>query len=285
MQPGTFQPVTDMVGGGVFRLEPGQFTDDTSMALCLAASLVECRRHDPLDQIRRYVRWLRHGYMSSTDRAFDVGNATAQALAVHERTGEAFCGSEDPRKAGNGSVMRLAPVPLAYAFDPRRGVEYSAESSMTTHRARAAVDGCRYLAALIIGALAGASKDELLRSVYEPERSMWDDQPLHPEIRAVAAGSYRQAGSSIVASGYVVDTMNSALWAFWKGRTFEEGLLLAVNLGDDADTVGAVYGQLAGAYYGEEGIPPEWRKRLAMSEQIRALAVSLYELRKHLEGA
>ena len=111
-RPGSFEPLTDMVGGGPFRLKPGQWTDDTSMALCLAASLIECRGFDARDQMERYVRWWREGYMSSTGHCFDIGNTTAEALGIFQRTRDPFAGATDLDKAGNGSLMRPAPVPM-----------------------------------------------------------------------------------------------------------------------------------------------------------------------------
>ena len=111
---GSFPPVTDMVGGGPFDLKAGQWTDDTSMALCLATSLVEKAGFDAADQMRRYVDWMQNGYLSSTGHCFDIGNTTAVALERFLQSGDPFSGSNDPRAAGNGSIMRLAPVPMFY---------------------------------------------------------------------------------------------------------------------------------------------------------------------------
>jgi len=156
--PGSFDPIDDMVGGGPFGLAPGQWTDDTSMALCLAESLIERQGFDPVDQLERYVRWYREGYLSSTGDCFDIGNTVADALIRFERTHEPYCGSTDPYSAGNGSVMRLAPVSLFYAGNSVEAIEKSGESSRTTHGAATTVDGCRYLGALLMGAVNGASK-------------------------------------------------------------------------------------------------------------------------------
>ena len=100
--PGSFAPISDMVGGGPFRLKPGQWTDDTSMALCLAASLTECRGFDARDQMQRYVKWWREGNMSSTGSFFDIGGATAEALRTFERTGNPFAGR--PTRARRGTA-------------------------------------------------------------------------------------------------------------------------------------------------------------------------------------
>ncbi len=112
--PGTFTPIDDMVGGGPFGLEPGQWTDDTSMALCLASSLVECGGFDPRDQMTRYLRWREEGYLSSTGTCFDIGNTTSRALDTFVQTGNPF-GPVDQDQAANGSLMRLAPVPIRLA--------------------------------------------------------------------------------------------------------------------------------------------------------------------------
>lgn len=271
--PGTFRPVGDLTGGGPFSLQAGQWTDDTSMALCLADSLLESGGFDPADQLRRYVRWRDEGYRSSTGSCFDIGGTVAAALRSFEQTGEAFCGSTDPRTAGNGSIMRLAPVPLRYFADPARAMDLAAESSRTTHGAPAAVDACRHFAGLIVGALGGAGKDELLAARYTPAPGYWAAHPLAPEIDEIAAGSFlRREPPEIRGSGFVVRSLEAALWAFARGKDFREGCLLAVNLGEDADTTAAVYGQLAGAFYGEEGIPAEWLARLAQREEIAGLA-------------
>lgn len=161
-RPGTFTPINEMVGGGPFHLKAGQWTDDTSMALCLAESLIECRGFDAVDQLTRYCRWYRDGHLSSTGRCFDIGNTTRTALEAFQRTRNPFPGPTDPRFAGNGSLMRLAPVPLFFARDPKESIERAGDSSRTTHGAREAVDACRYFSALLVGAIQGRSKDELL---------------------------------------------------------------------------------------------------------------------------
>ncbi len=139
-RPGTFEPITDMVGGGPFGLKPGQWTDDTSMALCLAESLLECRGFDGRDQLQRYVRWRDEGHWSSAGRCFDIGSTVSDALKTFERTGAPFSGRTDERSAGNGSLMRLAPVPLFFARDADLAIRMAADSSRTTHGTAMAVD-------------------------------------------------------------------------------------------------------------------------------------------------
>src|SRR5829696_3470761 len=264
--------------GGFHRLEPGYWTDDTSLALCLAESLVQKRGHDPIDQLGRYLRWFREGYFSSMGECFGIGNMTREAILWFEETREPHCGSTDPQKAGNGSIMRLAPVPLFFARRPKEAIERSAESSRTTHGAEDAVDGCRYLGALLVGAVNGAGKDELLSERYCPVPGYWKEKPLTAEIDEVARGSFkRKEPPEIRGLGYVVRSLEAALWAFDESDSFEEGCLLAVNLGDDADTTAAVYGQLAGAFYGEEEIPERWLSKLAHRGVVEDLAEKLFD--------
>ncbi|MBN1221352.1 MAG: ADP-ribosylglycohydrolase family protein [Anaerolineae bacterium] len=275
--PGSFTPLDDMVGGGPFDLNPGQWTDDTSMALCLAESLIKKNGLDLVDQLQRYVRWYREGYMSSTGRCFDIGNTVRAALHKFEQTGEPYCGSTDPMAAGNGSIMRLAPVPLFFAQNPQQAIEMSGQSSRTTHGAAAAIDGCRYLGALLVGAVNGADKEELLSSRYSPLPGYWTKQPLVPEIDEIAAGSFKRRNPpEIKGTGYVVKSLEAALWAFHHSQSYRQGCLMAANLGDDADTTAAVYGQLAGAFYGEQAIPASWRNKLARYDLIVSLAEQLY---------
>jgi ADP-ribosyl-[dinitrogen reductase] hydrolase len=238
--PGSFAPLTDIEGGGPFALERGQWTDDTSMALCLATSLVECKGFDAQDQMHRYSR--------------------------------------DPRAAGNGSIMRLAPVVLRFASDPLCAVEWAALSSKTTHAAVEAVDACRFMAALLVGLLQGESKADVLGVRFEPVGDLWRDEPLTPRIEQIAAGSYKvKSPPQIRGTGYVVDSLEAALWAFYTSDTFAQGALKAVNLGDDADTTGAVYGQIAGAYYGVAGIPREWLEPIWQRDIIAGLATALLQ--------
>lgn len=280
MSPGSFDPLETIVGGGPFGLNAGEWTDDTSMALCLAESLIERRGFDEVDQMQRFCHWHREGHLSSNGRCFDIGMTVSHALRRFEETSEPFSGSTDKRSAGNGSLMRLSPVPLFFAERPAEAIRRAADSSRTTHGAKEAVDACRYMTALIVGALSDASKEELLSNLFEPIRGLWENEPLAPKIAEIASGSFKERQPPhIRGSGYVVDSLEAALWAFHHGNDFREGALMAVNLGDDADTTGAVYGQLAGAYYGASGIPDEWLELIAHRALIESFAGRLYELR------
>lgn len=266
---GTFTRVTDMVGGGVFHLQPGQWTDDTSLALCLAESLVERKRFDARDQMERYVQWWKEGHLSSTGSCFDIGTTTRDALSRFLSTGEPYSGSRDPLRAGNGSLMRLAPVPMFFASDRDVAVRYAAESSRTTHGCDEAVDACRFFADLLVRALDGAAKDELTGFAAT----------LTPAIESLARGDYKQKTIDEIASGgYVVHSLEAALWCFEQTDDFEAAILTVTNLGEDADTTAAICGQLAGAHYGVDAIPAGWLEKLALRDRITELADQLREV-------
>ena len=267
---GSFLEVQDMVGGGPFGLEPGRWTDDTSMALCLGTSLAECGGFDARDQMERYARWRTEGYLSSTGTCFDIGNTVRAALDRFERTGEPVAGSTDPRTAGNGSIMRLAPVVLWYFPDPWAAEHFAAESSKTTHGTEECIDACRFLARVLFRALEARSKEDVLMA----DRGSFMGAQA---IAALADGGFRgKPRREIRGSGYVVESLEAALWCFDRASSFEEAVLLAANLGDDADTTAAVTGQIAGAFYGEGGIPKRWLDRLFMRAEIAELAGRLH---------
>lgn len=277
--PGEFEPVTTYEQGGSFNLSAGQWTDDTSMALCLAASLLEKAAFDPIDQLDRYTKWYREGYMSSTGQCFDIGTTTEAALKDFENTRQPFRDADNLSKASNGSIMRLAPVVLAFSHVPQSAIHYCGLSSKTTHPAQDSVDACRYLGALIWGALNGENKEDLLSNAYSPMPGIWQYEPLTTNIRSIAEGSFkRKHPPEIKGTSYANDCLEAALWAFYHTTNFEQGCLKAVNLGDDADTTGAVYGQIAGAFYGYQYIPSEWRDRLFDSSRISETAEALFRL-------
>ena len=267
----TFPPVTGMTGAGPFNLKPGEWTDDTSMVLCLATSLIESAGFDARDQMERYSRWYHQGYLSSNGRCFDIGNTCRSALQRYQATGDPFSGSPDPYSAGNGSIMRLAPAPLYYYPDREATLHFSAESSRTTHGAPECLDACRLLGDVLYRALSGVQKRSvLLESPAETFQTA--------AIQALARGDYlEKTESQVRGTGYVVQSLEAALWSFWITDSFEQAVLTATNLGDDADTTAAICGQVAGAFYGAEGIPGHWLAKLVMGAEITALADRLYD--------
>ena len=276
--PGSFTPVTSYRAGGPHALNAGEWTDDTSMALALADSIASVG-WDLNDQADRYVAWWRTGKYSVNGRCFDIGIATRGALSKYVAVKDAFVsGDRSERASGNGSIMRLAPVPMRfghlYCDQLDELSRLAEESSLPTHASEQCVSACRYLALILAAFMHGEDRNQVLASDWVPLRQLNDIEPLHPLVQEVAQGSFRQKQPpAIQGSGWVIKSLEAALWSFHHADNFEQAVLQAVNLGDDADTTGAVCGQLAGAYWGEAQIPAGLRSGLArMDLLVAALA-------------
>ncbi|MBI4027571.1 MAG: ADP-ribosylglycohydrolase family protein [Verrucomicrobia bacterium] len=278
-RPGSFEPVSGFRTGGPHGLAPGEWTDDTSMALALADSTAVGWSLN--DQAQRYLAWWRRGKYSVNGSCFDIGITTRSALSRFERHGDArFSGDSAESASGNGSIMRLAPIAIRYAAlfpsQLEELVRYAIESSLPTHASPQCLSACAYFATVLSALVHGLPREQVLRENWEPLLRILSIHRLHPEIQEVASGSFRQKKPpAIRGSGYVVKSLEAALWAFYNAVDFREAVLRAVNLGDDADTTGAVCGQLAGAYWGESGIPREWQSGLARRELLETALKNL----------
>jgi ADP-ribosyl-[dinitrogen reductase] hydrolase len=258
-----------MVGGGPFSLQPGEWTDDTAMAMALADSLATCRGLDEQDVLKRFSDWRRNGTYSCTGHCFDIGITTTQAIAKWEKTKADHCGSTDPHSAGNGSLMRLAPVPIRYWRDRPRLRDAAARQSKTTHAAPEAVDACVIYAEMIADAIEGRPRSVVLAA----RPGEWAGT-----IGAINAGSWRgKRRTDVNASGYVAHAMEASLWSVARAPNFERAVLLAANLGDDADTTAAITGQLAGALAGAGALPAHWLEKLALRPRIHCMASGLFQ--------
>lgn len=265
---GQFEPVKDMIGGGPFHLVPGQWTDDTSMALCLAESLLECDGFNAWDQMDRYQRWYREGYLSATGRCFDIGHTVRAALKRYHKTGNPIAGSVHPHTSGNGALMRLAPVVIYYTPRESEVLAYSALSSATTHASPECLDAAMYMGWWLHRLYMGQAPTRLLRSALD-----WLETDA---VTAISQGKFiGKSRSEIRGSGYVVESLEAAFWCLFQSDSFESAVLMATNLGDDADTTAAICGQLAGAFYGVQAIPQHWRQRVWWGERIEQLAFQL----------
>lgn len=248
----------------------GHHTDDTSMALCLAQSLIDKKGFNAKDQLEKYLKWMDKGYMSSNGKCEGMGKTTREALNNYRVLGHVETKVYDPLVAGNGSIMRLAPVPMMF-LNQVTLKHYSIASSRTTHVHLECLDACSVLGKMIGKALLGESKESILFGA--------DTIFAGTEIKKVLESkTYLKEPPYIEGSGHVVKSLEAALWAFNKSTSFKEGVLLAVNLGDDSDTTAAIYGQLAGAYYGYKAIPKKWRDTLIKKTLIEKTAISLYNL-------
>jgi ADP-ribosyl-[dinitrogen reductase] hydrolase len=263
----TYEPLTDMIGGGPFNLKAGEWTDDTAMALALADSLEGREDLDEQELLRRFVNWWQLGIYSCTGECFDIGITTRQALIRWQSTSDPHCGSTDPMSAGNGSLMRLAPVAIRFWNDRARLRDIAGRQSKTTHAAPEAVDACIAFAEVLADAIEGRSRLEVLRA--RPE-------PYVGAIGTIMRAQWRQkARTAIRSTGYVAHSLEAALWCVDRTTDYRNAVLMAANLGEDADTTAAITGQLAGALYGASGIPENWVGRVAWGEEIKVKAINL----------
>ncbi len=263
---GAFEPVTDMTEGGKLEIRKGEFTDDTSMALCLADSLVSLNGFDPADQMERYGRWVMNGKFSSRANAFGFGQTFMTAWFQYRKTKNPYAGLVNPKRPGNGCIMRLAPVPLFFYPDEERTVHYSGESSKTTHGMPESVYASRLFGRMLFLALSGGTKDEILfGSPPEPDA---------PKIvRDISLGAYRDKKEDEIESTFFAGKcLEAALWCFHNTDNYKEAVLKAANLGGDADSTAAVCGQIAGAHYGFENIPEKWVRALKKKEVVLDMA-------------
>ncbi|MGC8829082.1 MAG: ADP-ribosylglycohydrolase family protein [Verrucomicrobiia bacterium] len=276
---GRFKPVTNILGGGKYNLKPGEWTDDTALALCIGTSLVETKGFNIQDQLSRFIKWRDKGYMSCTGSCIGIEYSIARALNYYEETGKTIIEIYDHYSADSSSLVRMAPIAMLFRKSPEEAIKFAAINSQATHGSKTAIDACRYFTGLLIGALSGYKKAAIVSQMFSPLSGLWQKEPLHPAIEVVASGSFkRRYPPTIKTTNYVVDSLEAVLWAFYRSTSFREGALLLANLGDNACTACAIYGQLAGAFYGVIGIPEEWVAKVAMKERIEDIAKQLFML-------
>jgi ADP-ribosyl-[dinitrogen reductase] hydrolase len=260
----TYTHITDMVGGGPFNLPIGYWTDDTSMALCLAESLIMDSNLDKMDLLERFTKWYDKGYNSPLGYCFDIGNTTRSAI-LEFKFNQSLTNNADSTQCGNGSIMRLSPAVIAHYDNKSKAIDVAIEQGKTTHASIIASQCCEILAEVLFALIHNNSK-----SVDIVQNGNW----LRNVSKVLNAQSLSR--NEVKSSGYCVDTLEAALWAFYQTDSFRDCILLAVNLGNDADTVGAVAGQIAGAYYGIDDIPQEWINKLYNKEYLVKTSQDLY---------
>ena len=253
-----YTPTQNMEYNTNFDLPPGSFTDDTSMMLCLAESLVQKNGFDTSDQMWKYYSWKRFGYMSvdKNKGCFDIGTTINTALTDYEENNFAlseFPGLTDEKSSGNGGIMRLAPIPIFYWNDKTKTINNSCKSSEVTHATRECLESAMLMGIIIHKLLNGVDKYTALDNVEDSRFFLCET------VCTLVNREYEMKSlSQIRSTGYVIHSLEAALYAFSKTDTFEKGMMLCAGLGDDVDTVCCIYGQIAGAYYGLEEIPKRW---------------------------
>lgn len=265
----TFPAVRDMQAGGYFRLPAGAWTDDTAMALCLADSLLHDGDLDRPDLLDRFLRWMDEHENTSTGKCIGVGQNTLVVMGNYRRTGALVAPPVRGRSDGNGALMRVAPIACLHWQDIPKARMVARLQSFATHASELSAAACEALAWLLCELIAGRSWDDAFGRIASGN---WPN-----EIQAIISGTWAgKPRDEILSTGYVVHTLEAAIWAVGSTASFEDALILAVNLGHDADTVGAVTGQIAGARYGNCSIPSRWNDALAMQYDIDRRAQELF---------
>lgn len=265
---GSFPRIVDFSTVAATRLPPGAFTDDTAMTLCLADSLLADPHLNERDLLRRFCRWRDEGAYTSTGQCVGIGQATLRALLDHTRTG-AVQAAPRPRSDGNGALMRVIPAALRHFEDVDRAIDVARRQSLTTHASTISATCCAAYVTLAVALLQG----EVWSTAIARRHPSWDGSQ-GPAV--VPPGWWTALTADVVhAGGFVVDALRAAFWAVASTSSFEEAVIAAVNLGDDADTVGAIAGGLAGCRYGEASIPARWRGGLINGHVVEDMAARL----------
>lgn len=269
LRPQDYEVPYNYETGGCHDVKIGEYTDDTSMALCLAKSLTECKGFDSHDQMKKYVDWYLNGYMSSRGHCFDIGNTTRNVLTTYNATGLLKRGTGDQYSAGNGTIMRLAPLSMVLGQKIHEsGKRYAWESSKLTHKSNDA-------------AICAELLDNILTKCYymdDKEKILSDN--IYQNYSKTVINMYDRVingSATVIPTGYCVSTLEVALDGFIRFDDFDSGLNYVISLGDDTDTVGAVYGQIAGAYYGLSGIGNYYKENLMHYEKILKIGERLLD--------
>jgi len=259
-----------MVGMGPFGLKPGEWTDDTSMALCLAETYIESNKCDITLFRKKMLSWYKNGTNSSNGMCFDIGNTTRFALEQFEQHGPSWMGNTSPETAGNAALIRHAPAAIFRRKSFVDGWRDAALQSKATHNAPESINCCHFFNVILHYLLNGYNKSES----FAPHL-----MATSLRVLLINAGEYKEKHrDQIRSSGYVIDTLEAALWAVWHTDNFKDAILLAANLADDADSVAATAGQLAGALYGLSGIPKEWVDKIVQKDRILSMAEKLFHM-------
>ncbi|WP_200762490.1 ADP-ribosylglycohydrolase family protein [Nitrosophilus alvini] len=282
LESGAFSPVDDYRAGGKFNLPAGYYTDDTAMTLCLADSLIKKRGCDLKHQLENYIKWLNEGFMSSSGQAVGCGKNTYSALLKYMKTKQPVYRNKNRKNAGNGSLMRIAPVAIFYRDNLKKAMQIAGKTSYTTHALKICADACMVYSGILVGILSGMSKKDVLSEEFGEflVEKVLNSYKFDEKIVDVIKGSYKSKDrEEIESSGYVVHSLEASLWAFYHTESFKEAVLCAVNLGKDSDTIGAICAMAAGGYYGVESIDEKYKEKLKNYELICNITQKLLERR------
>ena len=280
-------PVIDMRGFGTHNVPAGTWSDDTSMTLCLLESLSRLGTVDYDDIMQNFVSWMKSGRFTATDVAFDIGIATRRALMAYApdsklitKTKPLQCGSDSEQSNGNGSLMRIAPMAL-YLYQSAdltwNDMEIVHDVSKLTHAHVRSQMGCGIYVFIAIELIKGNGLRNSIKNgtrkayrLYRQRSGFAREMDTYSRLWDIDNFA-RLSDREIRSTGYIVDTLEAAIWCLLTTDNYCECVLKAVNLGDDTDTVGAVTGGLAGLFYGLDNIPPIWKEKLLRIGYIKEL--------------
>jgi ADP-ribosylglycohydrolase len=285
-----------------YRLVKGDWTDDTSTALAMAFSIFDTLQINLKDHMEKYVLWLNLNYFRPFHPEFyDVGITFNEAIQTYSIGQDKYFANFNPNTGGNGTLMKLAPIPVLLHKHPELAIEYSGYSGLNTHNSTTAIDCCRYLGALIVGAIQGATKEQLTSIVpFIPNgllEDYWTRRPLCTEVIEMIANfktkellpetvnlntePKKRSTPYVFNSGYCLKSLEAVLWHLWKHNSFKEGVLAIANQGHDSDTVAAIYGQVAGPLYSDT-FPQDWIDQLTYSPLLQFVSTSLCLYANHI---
>ena len=271
-------PVTSMRGFGTYHVPSGTWSDDTSMSLC-ALDVLSKGTVNYQSIMKNFCSWYYHDKFTATNVLFDVGNACADAIETYFnlRHSATKCGSNSEWSNGNGSLMRIHPFVL-YAYynniDDDTLVDMIASASSLTHAHQCSIDGCTIYAYVLKEILNNQSKQSVYNGLNKVKnqvktKNKYYNRLLNQDIVSVDE-------REIKSSGYVVDSLEAAIWCLLTTDNYHDCVLKAVNLGEDTDTVAAIAGGLAGALYGIESIPKDWLETLKKKDMIENMCETAY---------
>jgi ADP-ribosyl-[dinitrogen reductase] hydrolase len=273
-------PVVGMRGYGSWNQPPGTWSDDSSLAFCLAENLTE--EYNIHTLANSFIKWMEHGYWGAHHELFDIGGATKYALQrIQNGTSPMFSGGMMPHDNGNGSLMRIMPLVFYVKNLPNNKVyEMVKEVSSITHAHFRSVLSCYIYVQLALFVLEGndiatsyKKMQETVNAFIEQQQFGKEEVALFDNILKINIAS--KAEDDIHSTGYVLHTLEASLWCLLTTTNYADAVLKAVNLGGDTDTTACVTGGLAGLYYGYDGIPNEWVNQIARKDDIMELCTKL----------
>lgn len=279
-------PVTDMVGGGNRGFPAGTWSDDSSMLLCTLESIVDRKKIDYTDMMSKFLRWAQEGYMTPHGKTFGMGQIVLKAILNFSKGIEPIdCGNGEEWDNGNGSLMRILPIALYLNFKSMRsrytvGEKLSIihQSSAITHSHQRSEIACGIYYFVVQELLEKQSVSSILTAIKRAQDCYRDYNEAKYFERIFSQDFRKIQEGNIKSSGYVVHTLESALWCLLNSKSYRDCVLKAVNLGGDADTIAAIAGGLAGILYGEQSIPREWIQKLARVDRIQELCIEFTEM-------